>query len=199
MTSHNIRSRTRIRFGLKSLRKHTKIHKKKARVRENQRCRRNFEENISRKYTRNRAAVTNQKRQHKPPITNYASNHCANAHLVVVATSGNEFNLADWRDTCSLDAPTPHKFLTTFRPFLAMFIRTALKARKIIKYGNATFPENEAIDYLKHSASSFLSFPPFVFLRPLYFILVFLLIFLALSWPIRRRHAYTDFKIFFPV
>jgi hypothetical protein len=47
-----------------------------------------------------------------------------------------------------------------------MFIGTALKARKIIKYGNAKFPENEAIDYLKHSTSSSLSFPPFVFFHP---------------------------------
>lgn len=47
-----------------------------------------------------------------------------------------------------------------------MFIRTALKARKIIKYENAKFPENEAIDYLKHSTSSFLSFPPIRFLSP---------------------------------
>lgn len=86
---------------------------------------------------------------------------------MVAATYCNEFNLADWRDTWSLDAPTPHKFLTTFRPFLAMFIRTALKARKIIKYGNAKCPENEAIDYLKHSTSSFLPFPPFVFFHPL--------------------------------
>jgi hypothetical protein len=51
-----------------------------------------------------------------------------------------------------------------------MFIGTALKARKIIKYGNAKFPKNEATDYLKHSTSSFLSFPPFVFFHPLYFI-----------------------------
>jgi len=152
-----------IRFGLKSLRKHTKTHQKTAEVLENQRRRRHFQEHIYRQYTGNRKAVTNQKCQHKPPITNHASNQCANAHLVVVATSCNEFNLADWRDTCSLDAPTPHKCLTTFRPFLAMFTRTV---RKIINYGNAKFPENEAIDYLKHFTSSSLSFPPFVFFHP---------------------------------
>jgi len=157
----NIRSRKPVN----NLRKHV-THKKRAQIRKNQRCRRHFQEIIYRKYTGNRRALTNQKRQHKPPITNHTSNHCANAHLVVVATSCNEFNLADWRDTCSLDAPTPHKFLTTFRPFLAMFIRTALKARKIIKYGNAKFPENEAIDYLKHSTSSFLPFPPIRFIHP---------------------------------
>jgi len=159
-----------IRFGLKSLRKHTTTHKKGVQVRENQRCRWHFQEIIYWKYTGNRTALTHQKRQHKPPVTNHASNHCANAHLFAVATSCNEFNLADWRDTCSLDAPTPHKFLTTFRPFLAMFIRTALKVRKIIKYGNAKFPENEAIDYLKHSTSSFLPFPPIRFHSPTLFI-----------------------------
>jgi hypothetical protein len=77
--------------------------------------------------------------------------------------------LPDCHDTSSLDEPTPHKFLTTFRPFLAMFIRTALKVRQIIKYGNAKFPENEATDYLKHSTSSFLSFRPFAFFHPLLF------------------------------
>ena len=137
-----------------------------------QSCLRYFQENIYWKYPGNRKNSSNQ------PISGASLSRTLQTTLPITVRmrtlwlyppAMNLTLLPDCHDTSSLDEPTPHKFLTTFGPFLAMFIRTALKVRQIIKYGNAKFPENEATDYLKHSTSSFLSFRPFAFFHPLLF------------------------------